>query len=240
MARDTPKDTRDDAPDTTLEFFFILHRPVTSKIRLEAIAEAIDAFPADWVRYDQNLMSSWKTYSGERLVVDAQTQRTAMIRIEGEGGAMALLALGKRGEPPTLILRSVFGPLHEERTFSDAATFFMRAVARAGGDTGMPLVRGGVAPKSARDAWHREHPALNEMAGLAIPAWRVCVARADDPLADVDVSDAAALGARQPAGEYNVYDFLDAADVPVEDALERWREVADLIREEAARREASD
>jgi hypothetical protein len=57
-------------------------------------------------RYDLNKKEQWRNFDAERLVVDALTQRTQLVRIQGQQeGAIAMLALGKRDEQPTAILR---------------------------------------------------------------------------------------------------------------------------------------
>ena len=68
------------------------------------------------VRYDLNGMGNWRSVAVEdeaqqrKLVVDAMTQRTQLVRIEGEGEALAMVALGKHGEPPTAVLRLPWPP----------------------------------------------------------------------------------------------------------------------------------
>jgi hypothetical protein len=59
--------------------------------------------PAD---YDLNQKEQWRPFSLERAVVDALTQRTQLVRLRGEEGqALAMIALGKRHEQPTAIVR---------------------------------------------------------------------------------------------------------------------------------------
>ncbi len=57
-------------------------------------------------RYDLNQKEQWRSFEIERAVVDALTQRTQLIQIQGDPeGAMAMIALGKRDEQPTAIIR---------------------------------------------------------------------------------------------------------------------------------------
>ena len=58
----------------------------------------------DPVDYDLNQMEQWRAWDRERAFVDALTQRTQLFRVRGEGGALAMVAMGKHGEPPTLII----------------------------------------------------------------------------------------------------------------------------------------
>jgi hypothetical protein len=56
--------------------------------------------------YDLNQKEQWRSFEPERLVVDALTQRTQLVRIQGNAeGTIAMLALGKREEQPTAIIR---------------------------------------------------------------------------------------------------------------------------------------
>jgi hypothetical protein len=73
--------------------------------RLTPVFDLLDAWegfvPLD---YDLNQMEQWRTWDRERALVDALTQRTQLFRVRGEGGALAMVAMGKHGEPPTLII----------------------------------------------------------------------------------------------------------------------------------------
>ncbi len=56
--------------------------------------------------YDLNQKEQWRAFSPDRIVVDALTQRTQLLRIRGEQpSALAMIALGKRDEQPTAIIR---------------------------------------------------------------------------------------------------------------------------------------
>jgi hypothetical protein len=57
-------------------------------------------------RYDLNQKEQWRAFEAERVVVDALTQRTQLVRIQGtDDDTIAMLALGKREEQPTVIIR---------------------------------------------------------------------------------------------------------------------------------------
>lgn len=68
--------------------------------------EAIDAVPGfEPVEYDLNKKEQWRSYVLDRAVVDALTQRTQLVRIAGEGGTRAMVAMGKHGEEPTVVVQ---------------------------------------------------------------------------------------------------------------------------------------
>ena len=70
---------------------------------MSAIAET-PGFSAK--RYDLNQKEQWRDFDLERAVVDALTQRTQLVRIHGDRDqAMAMIAMGKREEQPTAIIR---------------------------------------------------------------------------------------------------------------------------------------
>lgn len=58
------------------------------------------------VEYDLNRKEQWRRFDVERTAVDALTQRTQFVRIRGEEGATAMIATGKRGEEPAVVLRT--------------------------------------------------------------------------------------------------------------------------------------
>lgn len=55
--------------------------------------------------YDLNQMEQWRAWDDERAFVDALTQRTQLVRIRGEEGALVMIAMGKHGEPPTIVFQ---------------------------------------------------------------------------------------------------------------------------------------
>ena len=65
--------------------------------------EVLEGFEPE--RYDLNSMENWRGWDIERAVVDALTQRTQLFRVGGAGENLAMVALGKHGEPPTAIVR---------------------------------------------------------------------------------------------------------------------------------------
>lgn len=75
--------------------------------RLRPVFDAITAWPgftpAD---YDLNQMGSWRGWDDRRAFVDALTQRTQLLRVRGrQPDALVMVAMGKHGEPPTLVIR---------------------------------------------------------------------------------------------------------------------------------------
>lgn len=71
---------------------------------LQAVADTPGFEPQ---RYDLNQKEQWRSFDLEHAVVDALTQRTQLVRIEGgEEGQLAMIALGKREEQPTAIIRA--------------------------------------------------------------------------------------------------------------------------------------
>lgn len=69
---------------------------------LQKIAD-LSGFEAE--RYDLNSMENWRAWELELALVDSLTQRTQLFRIGGAGENLAMIALGKHGEPPTAIVR---------------------------------------------------------------------------------------------------------------------------------------
>lgn len=70
---------------------------------IEAIADTPGFVPT---RYDLNQREDWRDFDLDRAVVDALTQRTQLVRLQNqEGDALAMIALGKRDEQPTAIIR---------------------------------------------------------------------------------------------------------------------------------------
>ncbi|MGM0555137.1 MAG: hypothetical protein ACQEVA_02060 [Myxococcota bacterium] len=70
-----------------------------------AALAALDGFePVD---YDLNRMEQWRDFSVERVVVDALTQRTQLVRVRAkdEASGLAMIAMGKHDEQPTAIIR---------------------------------------------------------------------------------------------------------------------------------------
>jgi len=56
--------------------------------------------------YDLNQKQQWRDFDLDRTVVDALTQRTQLVRLRGAGAReMAMVAMGKHGEEPTVVIR---------------------------------------------------------------------------------------------------------------------------------------
>lgn len=71
------------------------------------VFEAISDFEAfEPLDYDLNQKEQWRDFDLERAIVDALTQRTQLVRLRGsDRGSMAMIAMGKHGEEPTVVLR---------------------------------------------------------------------------------------------------------------------------------------
>lgn len=79
---------------------------------LRAVIEALAGLPGFVpVRYDLNRKGQWRPYERTHIVVDALTQRTQLLVIQGAAlpggspGSQAMIALGKHGEQPTVIVQ---------------------------------------------------------------------------------------------------------------------------------------
>lgn len=59
------------------------------------------------VDYDLNRLEQWRDFSIGRIVVDALTQRTQLVRVRArdEAEGLAMIAMGKHDEQPTAIIR---------------------------------------------------------------------------------------------------------------------------------------
>ncbi len=73
-------------------------RPIFEQLRASDLIE-----PA---HYDLNQKEQWRVFDLERVIVDALTQRTQLVRVRAEEErSMAMIAMGKHGEEPTAVLR---------------------------------------------------------------------------------------------------------------------------------------
>ena len=94
-----------------LEIIWRLRSKVLSdESELRAVIAALAQLPGlNPSRYDLNRKGQWRPYELKHTVVDALTQRTQLLVIQGanatggEPGAQAMIALGKHGEQPTVI-----------------------------------------------------------------------------------------------------------------------------------------
>jgi hypothetical protein len=70
-----------------------------------AAIEQLEGF--DPIEYDLNRMEQWRSFSLGRVVVDALTQRTQLVRVRArdEASGLAMIAMGKHAEQPTAIIR---------------------------------------------------------------------------------------------------------------------------------------
>jgi len=74
---------------------------------VEPIVELIPQIPGFTPDdYDLNQKGQWREFDRRRTVVDALTQRTQLVRVRGDReGAVAMIAMGKHGEQPTVVVR---------------------------------------------------------------------------------------------------------------------------------------
>lgn len=84
--------------------------------RVDPIFELIPQFPGFTPDdYDLNQKAQWRDFDRRRTVVDALTQRTQLVRVRGDReGAVAMVAMGKHGEQPTVVVRLPDEPDLEE------------------------------------------------------------------------------------------------------------------------------
>lgn len=183
---------------------------------LEAVVAHLAASPlGPWRRYDLDGMRSWRGFDVERLIIDAKTQRTAFVRVEGEG-TQAMLALGKRGEPPTLIQRGQSDDPAALRAYLESTL------------SPAPL-RAGIGPNAARAAFFRVAKGMTNVGGVDLPSWLQVVHPAQ---LQVEPAALQALGVTvQPLGELLMLELLDAPDTPTDDAVARWQQIAEGLRQ---------
>ena len=93
----------------SLELIVSLKEPtaLTRREAFEALLDLVERAPGfEPATYDVNMYGTPRAWSRDRVRVDAQTQRTQVLRVDGVGGeALAMLALGKHDEPATLAIR---------------------------------------------------------------------------------------------------------------------------------------
>lgn len=105
---------------------------------VRGVLERVVAMPGtELTRYDLNQMEHWRNFDLDRAVIDTLTQRTQMFRAEGLG--LLYFALGKHGEPPTVILRAA-----AEIDAVDTASWFA-----------LPRL---VELRASTSAWTAQHP----------------------------------------------------------------------------------
>jgi hypothetical protein len=114
------------------------------------------------VRYDLNQSLSWRGYDVELALIDVLTQRTQLVRIEGEeAGVGCYLATGKHGEVPTAIFllpgevstgevlaqwAQVFGKTEVQRAVLTSAAWRLRMEAMGASAPGWSLGWRGARP----------------------------------------------------------------------------------------------
>lgn len=64
--------------------------------------------------YDLNRKGLWRAWDLDRAVVDLLTQRTQLFEVRGDAGD-AVIATGKHGEPPTLMVHGASARAWEPR-----------------------------------------------------------------------------------------------------------------------------
>lgn len=75
--------------------------------RVEPIFELLPRIPGFTPDdYDLNQKEQWRDFDRRRTAVDALTQRTQLVRVRGDRqGVVAMVAMGKHGEQPTVVVR---------------------------------------------------------------------------------------------------------------------------------------
>lgn len=172
----------------------------------------LDLGAARWTRYDLDGMQNWRGYDLQRVTIDALTQRTAYVRVDGEDGAMALVAMGKRGEPPTLMVRSTSEHAQLERLLRTTLTWEL------------PIKRAGISPVAAREAFHRRNIALAQVGGVDIATWLSVVRRETMTLPEEALSQLVTIEEARP-GMLLITMIEDPTTAP-EEAAEHWLSVA--------------
>jgi hypothetical protein len=94
-------------------------------------------------RYDLNQHLNWRPFDVEKALVDTLTQRTQLVRIEGEAeGVGCMLATGKHGEVPTVMF-ALPGEVEVEALAAQWGEVFARTEVQRAVVTG--------------DGWREEH-----------------------------------------------------------------------------------
>lgn len=86
---------------------------IDSSYMVKPLLELLDALPGfSPSRYDINQHESWRSFNLEKTHVDALSQRVQLLRVQGaDPSHLAMLSLGKRGETPTLVVRTPDAPI---------------------------------------------------------------------------------------------------------------------------------
>jgi len=201
----------------TFEWFWILQRgALADTSTLAALLDCLSPGPwPAWARYDLDAMGQWRTFDLERVAIDAQTQRTALIRVEGTD-TQAMLALGKRGEPPTLIVRADVQP-------DDAETFWHASLA----PLQHALVRSGLAPAEARQAFNTQARGMAQVAGVDLPCWRF--AAQHDSLATIHTQLAALDVSMRIEGSLATLTLLPSIEASTSSMVTHWQALAEAL-----------
>lgn len=97
----------------TVEIIWQLEpHPLTDERVVRPLVEALSAMPGFAIsRYDMNQREQWRPFDLEHAVVDALTQRTQLLSLADEQrGRVALIAMGKHGEQPAMLMRWSLAP----------------------------------------------------------------------------------------------------------------------------------
>lgn len=86
---------------------------IDSSYMVKPLLELLDTLPGfSPSRYDINQHESWRSFDLEKTHVDALSQRVQLLRVQGaDPSHLAMLSLGKRGEIPTLVVRTPDAPI---------------------------------------------------------------------------------------------------------------------------------
>jgi hypothetical protein len=194
-----------------------------AQARVQALLAIATTLPPRWSRYDLDLMGNWRPFSVERACIDALTQRTAMLRIEAEGGgALAMLAMGKRGEPPSLLVRFAAD--------SDAPCLAAKAqllAAMQSGPLGDTLERCGVSPSEPRGAFFTQAKGLTTVGGVDLGCWWMGL-RKTRLSAPIERLQAAGVVC-EPVGDFWSLDLLPSPTLPSAQAVARWLSIGERL-----------
>jgi hypothetical protein len=167
-------------------------------------------------RYDLDGMGSWRPWSVERACIDAMTQRTAMLRFDGPPASQGMLALGKRGEPPTLIARA---DLPDPAAARDALLACLRIPSLAA-----VIDRCGVSPVEARAALYQQAKGMTSAGGLDLGCWWMAL-RAQRLTIPTDALTLAGASCDR-VGDHWLITLLPSPTTPTPDAVQHWLSIA--------------
>jgi hypothetical protein len=167
-------------------------------------------------RYDLDGMGHWRPWSVERACIDAMTQRTALLRFDGVASTQGMLAMGKRGEPPTLIARA---DVPDPTACKDALLSALAIPALAA-----VIERCGVSPVEARAALFQQAKGMTSAGGVDLGCWWMAL-RATRLTAPPDALTAAGIDCARH-GDHWLLTLLPSPTLPTAEAVTAWTSLA--------------